>query len=535
MSDKKELDDFWDIDMILPVKKPQTGKKTHTDTQPVSISFGHDSTSGDIGEKIPSRNERARQIIASFEKKTSETVCEYKPDNPNLIRVKVTRWPAKYTFYDRFLSEGRKYLNSSYSEAHYVPFFSYMPQYHQMSIYQLRYYLWWRKNLREGIYLNTDGGYLFLYLYELINISDELYTPQYRLDQMAKLWIAYRDSYPKLDTCIGEWLCDFCLIHRLSPPESVMRIAGKVAFSLSLREFYIDPKNGFSDENLCDYIRSNSVYRYERSSVYPKNKKMFDTHLINAAVYALKNTDSLRENAQRSRLMRMSRDSYSGALCASDVKRRIDIEYHSYLVGAEFKPLFSSLLKYSENKLRAYLHIKSRLSVSDLPSGMKQHIDRYYLDNLGDIPPVQTAVDPRTAAERIRYELYEAKDEKLDISSAIAIEDKSWETTVKLIPEDEIEYIHPPKKEIEIQEQISDDGQTDHEKFLTSLNEIQYDYIKLIYAGKTSEAQRLCADNNIMEFAIQDEINAVCSDITGDIIIEDSEIIGDYRDELKFK
>ncbi len=531
MSDKQTLDDFWNIERITPVKK--TVSRPASDTEPVSVHFGKDGKRKE-GERIPDKTVRQMQGKSVLEEMQSgvEKPLEYKPDNPDILRVRVSKWPTSYSFYDKFLSEGKKYLHTSCPESEYIPFFSYMPQYHQLNLYQIRYYLWWRENVRHGTFLQTDGGYIFLYLYELINIDDSEFTLEYRAEKMAEVWLGYRESYPKLDACIGEWLCDFCLIHQLTPPESLQKISGKIAAAVSLREFYTNSKQGFTEEHLCDFIRANNSYDYKRSSVYIKNKELFDTHLIRSVAHAVKASSYIGDDPTKVRLSRMSRDSYSGALCASKNKRRIDIEYYSHFSGSRFKPMIGSLMKYSENKLRDRLNVKSRLSASNIPEELRCHVDEYYSSVLPYTPKQSQQSVKISKEERIRYDLYEPIDEKLDIDGAFEIEDKSWDTTLKLVPEDEIEYIIPTPAATE---DDSEECGDDYERFLCSLDTVQYEFIKLIYDGKVSEAKDLCERNSLIPFAVQDDINAICSDATGDIIIQDMEIIGDYRDELKFK
>ena len=83
--------------------------------------------------------------------------------------------------------------------APFVPFMSYWPTYGVMNESQREWYLYWRSEVRQGRFPDTDLSYVFVHTYELINgvgWSD----PQAGYDQLKQLWIHYRVQNPQLDT-----------------------------------------------------------------------------------------------------------------------------------------------------------------------------------------------------------------------------------------------------------------------------------------------------------------------------------------------
>ena len=238
-------DDFWDIDSMLP----QSIRITPTaaaerDTEAVEIAFGED-TQEDTRElhippmpNITERMHRAAQYrqgaARNPDRRTApmpshggtpgdvspqmaQPVCNYEPQNSLIHAVAVFRWPERYQYYERFTADAERYFNRTAAECPFVNFFAYMPQYSQMSQDQLRWYLYWRDNVRHGEYLATDYSYLFLYIYEILNLPEKI-KPERGLTLLCDLWLAYRDQFPRLDRYLGEWVCDYCLIHRLPPP-----------------------------------------------------------------------------------------------------------------------------------------------------------------------------------------------------------------------------------------------------------------------------------------------------------------------------
>jgi hypothetical protein len=114
-----------------------------------------------------------------------------------------------------------------------------MPQYDQMTLSQLSYYLYWRGEIRKGVYIKTDINYLFLYAYEIINLPDRI-PPRKGAIELTRLWAAYREDFRYLDKYLGEWLCDYCLIHKVEPDWVTLDVfSGEVASKVSMPEFYL--------------------------------------------------------------------------------------------------------------------------------------------------------------------------------------------------------------------------------------------------------------------------------------------------------
>jgi hypothetical protein len=239
-------DDFWDLDSMLPqsVRQAPTTLEGPRDTEAVEIAFGEDTDDGARELHIPpmpnitQRMQRAAQYrngaARNPDRRTSpmpshgntpgdvspqmaQPVCSYEPENSMIRQVSVFRWPERYQYYERFTADAERYFNRTSAEVPFVNFFAYMPQYSQMSQDQLRWYLYWRDNVRHGVYLATDYSYIFLYIYEILNLPEKI-KPAQGLTMLCELWLAYREQFPRLDRYLGEWVCDYCLIHGLPAP-----------------------------------------------------------------------------------------------------------------------------------------------------------------------------------------------------------------------------------------------------------------------------------------------------------------------------
>ncbi|WP_052759674.1 TerB N-terminal domain-containing protein [Paenibacillus sp. DMB20] len=125
--------------------------------------------------------------------------------------------PSRVTSYDgvryysreqQFVLRARELAWHVEPEAPFVPFKSYWPTYDHMSSAQVKWYFYWREEVRSGRYPDTDLSYLFLYVYELINGIGWTY-PEQGWQLMNGVRNAYRERYSKIDAYMREWLFDF--------------------------------------------------------------------------------------------------------------------------------------------------------------------------------------------------------------------------------------------------------------------------------------------------------------------------------------
>lgn len=510
-------DDFWDIEQIMPPH--HSTAYDNVDTDGVEISFGNGIS--EQGTPIPQKRLIARSIIDSFEKRTSRLLFSYKPDIPLFEEVKVYAWPTKYPFYEKFISDGEKYYRAACTDCLYTPFFSYMPQYNQLNINQLRYYLKWRSGLRHGHFMKADFSYILLFIYELLNLEN-VSTPEKRLTALCTVWLAYRTVYPRLDNMLSEWVCDFCLFHKLPPPtEKLAPIIPAVSAVASLKEFYSSDRN----ISLEKYIRLSSSYRYEKSVYYQRNKMLFDSHVIPSAAYAISKADKTQGEDVQPKKTVTSRDIYSGALCVSDIKCRIDVEYYSISRDTEYRSQINALVKYCENGVRAHLGVKSRLSSTGLSDELKKYADEYFETNL---PPSINSAEQRKKEEAKRYALYEADTSEFTTSDALRIEEESWQITKELVPDwqtDSEPVCITPKEEPQAE-------LAPYSLFLSHLSTLQFEVLTLIYAKKFGAAEEACKKNGAIISGMIDEINDIAVTDTDDIIIDDGAIIEDYEEML---
>ena len=427
---KDELDAFWDIDGLMPAKRPAVQRRPGA-TDAVEIEVTAKKPASDQSQAKLSHTAPIKKAPAPDAPIAPEAV--YDMQGGLVHRVSVYPWRSGYTYYEKFCRDGEYLRKIRGKEAPHVGFFSYMPQYGQMTKAQLSYYLWWRENIRSnGVYLPADYSYILLNMYELINLPDD--NPEKVRDALCSLWVAYHKDVPRLDRYFAEWICDYCLLHGLSAPVVQLEaIRDDVLAAASLKEFYLDcGQNADGAQAYAKALLSFCCqYDYRKSKFASgESKALYDQIIPGVLVYLLE------QNGAGAEILRgkggvqenvISRDSYVAALCSHRVKKRIEVRYCSVSRSHELRFAVTDMVKYTENRIRAHMGVKSRLSVTTLSDAIKREMD-VYLDRL--VPRIKS----REQEQVEQYErLYDLPAAPLDLSHSAQIEQASWETTKKLV------------------------------------------------------------------------------------------------------
>ena len=540
MSDNKDkLDDFWNIDSLVPKRRsPAVFDDKHTEATEIEIPTPDSSVAKESrSEKIPDNSVIKRYIhphTAESEKRKTPDV-EYSPENSLIHTVRLYSWSTAYPYYEKFRKAAIFYYNKTVQKASHEPYFSYMPQYSQLNDKQLCFYLWFRSEVRAGRYPSVDYSYILLLIYETINLSDKV-PAERSVELLSALWLNYRNEYPRLDVQLSEWIFDMCMIERVSPPRAILgEVGNALPPSAGLREFYADAV-GDSDAFSSLLIRHCSNYNYKKSKFATgENLPIYKKHMRGVLSYIVSKSNDPSHPFELAGLKlqdsRSQRDSYTGALCTPRVKKRIEIEFCSFSHSHELRFIVTDILKYAENRIRAYIGVKSRLSVNALPGEIKTLADEYFSSEL----PVQT-LHPSIKDEIPEYEkLYEPVSQGMSFESASEIEALSWETTGKLVEafseEDDItENTIAEEPQIEIAQGTEDD-------FFTSLGDVEIEFIKAALRENYAEQGRIAASAGSLADVIADKINTLSADTRGDILLEDVgagyAVLEDYIDETK--
>lgn len=530
--DKKlsELDDFWDLSNLVPRKKVMhnTAKKI----SPADIDIEANNKDSGVQKEGSTVIKRYIDPMHYERKKIRSEAFEatdiYIPQSALLHKVTLKKKKCAFELYTDFLNTALKYKDIEGKECPYVEYYSYVPQYDQLSREQTEYYLWWRTCFNNGIYIKTDMSYVLLYVYELINLGDKQDT-LIAQNTLTRLWNRYHSEFIELGSKLSAWICDFSLLHRLPPPKDISGDIIKRA--LSLKEFFIDIPDNSPEACARALLKYGTEYDYHKSKfATEKNIDIFDRHVFGAVATAVRffSKDGKMLSGLVSEDSKLIRNAFEGALCVPEWKYEIEVKYCSFSRSNELRFIMGDIVKYAENKIRAFLGVKSKLSVYSIGIELQKALDSYFESALSAEIPRK----PKKQEEKHEYDtLYEVPLRPLSLENAKKIENDSWETTNDLVTAFEGEDILSP---IDFHEPITVPAQEEPEGELAArLGK----YLSFVTAVKSNDSEKIAEISSAMDMlpeTIVDTVNEIAADVIGDILIEDNgdrlEIIDCYLD-----
>ncbi len=506
----------------------------------------------------------------------SQVVKTYSPGGALIRTVTVRTWESDTEFYNRFLTDAARSHGTPYTGPMDgltpVPYTSFVPQYAHMSMAQLEYYRYVRESVRHGRTPPCDFPYILLYIYEIINLP-ELIPPEEGVRQLAALWLGYREAFPRLDGTLCEWVPDYCLIHGVSLPESLDSILPRIVPKAQLKEFYLDRRTGDPAAFARVVIENSSDYDFRNSRYYPDHRDAYERH-IPAAVGAAFEAGAAAGTGifALDRTYRMTRDSYVGAVAASSVKRRIDLEFVSFTRRAETRGTVTAAVKYAENRLRAVLGVKAKLGTDGVSEEDAARIDAYFLPMLPTKEQIRRKKeDAYMPPDYLKN--YEAETSGFDPDAAAAIEAESWANTSRLTGEDygDADPSVPDDADLvpEAEGALSTEDLSAMDPSIKNMEETKvsaagiapdvpaapenaekpedpaYDQPKEdsatiregLRAAMDGRYRSFCRERGLYEGDLADRINAVFLDCMGDVVLETDgtrfRFIEDYREDAE--
>ena len=352
-----ELDRFWDIDALLPRRK-SFARSEKTDACEVELPpVSQNLTKKNVSEQPIPKRDLEKTVIHSVssvgdvpirhtvnplaDQRSSVPDDEYAPNCALIHGVRIFRWKSSYQYYEDFVKAAEKLQSVRGVPCQPVKFFSYVPQYAQMTRAQFGWYLWFRECVRRGEYPETDYSYVLLYAYEIINLSEADRGEGQR--HLLGLWLHYRETYRQLDSYLPDWICDYSLIHHLPPPSELSPEARDALMQrCGLKEFYVggDSEDGY----LQALLTFCSNYDYRKSKFCTaEHLPLFDRLMKESlrGVISHLSRDGRLFSASGMEDSKLTRDAYSGALCSYRMKRKLEISYCSFSRSHELRFLIT--------------------------------------------------------------------------------------------------------------------------------------------------------------------------------------------------
>ena len=523
--DKDTRDDFWDIEKLLPKKRHSILAPFSTKPKVKTVQIDSQSESNESDS-----SQRTVLTATKADDARSRTV-KYKIDDGLIRAVSIIKMTDRYDFYGNFRKAALLYYDVKTPKCDFAPFFSYMPQYSQFNTAQKDYYFYWRDMARQGKFIKTDYSYFNLYVYEILNLPDVI-PAQEGLSLLVKLWKEYRAALPNIDSNMSLWVQDYCLVHNLKcPMDDLKEFIFDIITVAEFKEFYLCDIAKMGNSGVEAMLAYLSDYDWRQGKYAGgEHKEVYTAHVMGAMKLLISRLWDSGEifAADDTNAAVITRSAFRGCLCTHSVKSRLEIEYLPLSKAEHLRVSVASALKYTENKLRALLGVKSRLAVKNLPDEYGIIIDEYFSTLFDKVNR------ERARAAMPEYEKqYEATDKGFSIDGADEIERASWSTTARLVEDGDDDIII-----------VRDDDETnvvcENAKVSVDRYGLTNEYVEFLRCAQHGEIvgmksiARACGS---MQDEMANSINEAFFDGFGDVILEENDgvyvVIDDYREDVE--
>ena len=220
------------------------------------------------------------------------------------------------------------------------------------------------------------------------------------------------------------------------------------------------------------------------------------------------------------------------------LKMRIEIEFCSFSRSHELRYLVGDIVKYTENIIRSYIGVKSKLSVYSVSVEVGEAIASH-LKNV--LPPKRRAV--QRPSETNEFEkLYEAPKKEFSLANAKRIEDESWQTTKILVEAfdgdalKELADTAEIEEMVEMQAVVGESVPVAKSELADALGEL-CDYVCALLLDDKEKKKDALSVLRRSETVVVDRVNGITADVMGDVVIDGEEgdffVIEDYEEYLR--
>lgn len=409
----------------------------------------------------------------------------------------------------------------------------YYPTYQSLSDKELRAYFTWRTKWRKGDKQEGSICFAFIYTYELLQLvgcADA--TDAFR--KLNALMHNYAKFFSKIRMYLKPWLIDFVAYYDLDPALLLETGIDEIRWDKALD--VLSKAQILDDSEIFQAILELSGAVLQKSRFYKQYPKMVEK--VVAGI--IRQIDAhYAKNCQKTWI-----DSYFGSILRSPT------EFFDRAVFYDPEPRKSGQKILSSSRYyKCHYGIWTMYSREYSSSARKKFLDILrtadaLLRDATDFPyPTQPKVKTKWIIAAINEEIqkwYEAEEKtkaeaekarmermrlSLDLSQLGNIRSDSTETRDKLLTEEEIEG-----ESAKIPEFTVEESEKSENPGFSSLSPQEKRYLRCLLEGTPTN---WLASEGLLPSLICDSINEKLYDIFSDTVLENGELVEDYKDEIK--
>jgi len=388
----------------------------------------------------------------------------------------------------------------------YIPSGFTNPDYRSFTEPQRKYYTYWRGQTRKGNYGETDWGYLWLYLCELINMQADA---QEMLDQLYALHKAY--GVADEENLTGKTCFEYAVLHKLAIPEPSV-YESNITACLVVEQFLKGMPTRM-DKNLILFL----------SGITDKTvTREFDDDCVGIVCMtvtnigkALQKDGTTIEEFCDAEKIPVAMTVYDGLKYFKGLAKA-RFTYRNYIYNASFDDSLKEIVKNVFSAVRMKR------------TGKPVKISKFTAFGMDCKDILTKTVSAWYEGKEIAEIKERASNLVLDREAVSGAQAALRDVTkmMRTEPEEDGPAPEPVRAPVETARRISDSWAG----FAKAIDEKQRGYLSAVLEGK---GRQYLMDNGLVITRVEDSINALAMDSVGDNIIENGEIFEEYIEDLR--
>ena len=431
-----------------------------------------------------------------------------------------------------FVAQGNGLAHQKRGEFPFAPWYSARPTYQLLSRDQKNRYIFWRDQVRQNRFPQTDYGYLQLYTCELINLIG-VQTPQDGFEMLTRLWQNYGAGQTDADkTRFFGWLLAYQELYgdrlNTTPVDTLQWPSAASLVEKNAPDFlfkqHLDQPNGFIPITLLSQYLEFNLIKDSRFSA-DRTKRLLLEQVLSHVLLALNN--DLQQTHNKT-LMTFHKSVGTLVwvthchLAPPDWPEKIEFsEIPLCSQTAQFRKLMTAVIKLTENRLRETHKIRGRLRVTGLDESLRTVIDQAIAEFLNPNRTKKIAID----FARIGT----LEQESADILDRLLVEEEGAEPPVlpeMMVADTAVVPLSEPAARVEPLLTDSADFADENEMWHSLVDRFSPVHLQLInlllQADKevVSHIRNLAQTNHMMTAVLFEELNGIAVDIIGDSLLD---------------
>ena len=386
----------------------------------------------------------------------------------------------------------------------YIPSGFTNPDYRSFEEPQRRFYVYWRGQTRKGNYGETDTGYLWLYLCELINIQAD---PQEIMAQLVGLHDAYGSADE--DNLVGRTCFEYSIVHKLPLPDPSIyesNITACIVIEQFLKGMDVKPDkglllflSGITDKTMSREFDSdcvgitNSLLRRicsEMESNGTSMEEFCDPEKVNTSIMVFEGLKYFKEI------------------------RKARFSYRNYIYNAAFDDSLKEIMK----------NVFSAVRMKRTNKPVK--VNKFEAFGMECREMLTDAVKTWYSDKEVSEIKERAKNLVLDREAVSGAQSALKDVTEMMRTEGE----ETVQAKVEKPETVAPKVSNSWEGLASALDDVQKEYLRAAMAGKAKDYLR---KHNLNLSRVEDAINGIAMDTINDNIVEDGTVFDVYMSELE--